>query len=57
MTAWLDRLLLSFPREAVDRLAMGLTAATVLFVVVLLGVVARSLGHRAVDAWDEGARQ
>lgn len=57
MIAWLDRLLLSFPREAVDRLAMGLTAATVLFVVVLLGVVARSLGHHADDTRDEGARR
>lgn len=38
--AWLDRFLLGFARETVDWVAMGLTAAAVLFVaLVLLAIV------------------
>jgi len=47
--AWLDRILLSFPRESVDRVAMGLAAVAVLFVAALLVTVALAGGRAPAE--------
>lgn len=48
--AWLDRFLLGFARETVDWVAMGLTAAAVLFVaLVLLAIVIAAGRGQATD--------
>ena len=51
----LDRLLLSFSRQAVDRLALGRTAAAALFVALLLISLALSLGRGAGGAGGDDA--
>lgn len=43
----LDRFLLSFPREGVDRLAMGLTALAIVFVAALVAYLLFALARRA----------
>ncbi len=44
--AWLDRILLSFARESVDRVAMAITAAALLVVALLLVYLALSPERR-----------
>lgn len=48
--AWLDRFLLGFARETVDGVAMGLTAAAILFVALLLLAILVALGRRSEGA-------
>ncbi len=43
---WLDRILLSFARESVDRVAMAITAVALLVVALLLVYLALSPGRR-----------
>lgn len=51
----LDRLLLSFSRQAVDRAAMVLAAAAALYVALLLISLALALGRRAGAAGGDDA--
>lgn len=46
MIDWIDRLLLSVSRDTMDVVAMALTAAAVLFLTILLGKLAWSIGRR-----------
>lgn len=45
----LDRFLLSFPREGVDRFAMGLTALAIVFVAALVAYLLFALARRAAS--------
>ncbi len=51
----IDQILLAVSRQSWDRLAMALAAASVLYILGLVGYLARQLDQRSTSPEDRGA--